>query len=223
MDTKRPLIWIGGWASDLQSWENHLGEALEGFSPRFISAHVLLEGAGRLRTLLDSLSGDAVLAGWSLGALLVERMLREGMVPEGMPVVRICPFLDFCSPAGTWTTRHLRLMAHRLYGDPHGVLEDFANLAGIPAGPLRQLWLDHATALGEDNLVDGLQLLGSLRLESPWVARPGGFIVSPDDRVSPKASFPEESTEWMPPGSGHVPFLVHGEAFNLALHRLAGS
>jgi len=180
----------------------------------------VLGGVGRLQGLLEASGPGTVLAGWSMGALLVERLLRDGLVPAGMPVVRICPFLDFCDPQGPWKPRVLHRMSHRLFGDAHGVLEDFADLAGIPAGPLRRVWLDQATQLGEDALAEGLELLGDLRFAGPWAEAPGGFIVSPDDAVSPSTATPPERTRFMPRGSGHVPFLAHPQAFQQALQEL---
>lgn len=223
MTKERPIIWIGGWASDVHCWEDTLEAALSGFRPRYVSAHTILGGVDRLQGLLDASGPGTVLAGWSLGGLLVERLLRDGRVPSGMPVVRICPFLDFCAPGGPWKPRVLHRMCHRLFGDAHGVLEDFADLAGIPAGPLRRVWLDQASQLGEENLAEGLELLGELRLSGPWAEAPGGFIVSPDDAVSPPTPTPPEATRVMPRGSAHVPFLAHPQAFQQALQELVGS
>lgn len=220
MTKERPIIWIGGWASDVQCWEDDLLPAFEGFQPRFVSAHVVLEGGGRLEDLLATSPEGTVLAGWSLGSLLVERLLREGRVPAAMPVIRVCPFLDFCDPTGPWRPLVLRRMIRRLFGDAQGVLEDFAELAGIPAGPLRRVWLNHAAALGEESLADGLSILADLRFSEPWASAPGGFIISPDDAVSPRISTPAFQTRIMPPGSGHVPFLTHPQVFSQALREL---
>lgn len=213
-------MWIGGWASDAHCWEDALRPALDGFRPRFVSAHALLRGRARLGSMLESLPSGAVLAGWSLGALLVEDLLRGGLVPAGVDVVRICPFLDFCDPAGPWRSLVLRRMVRRIHGDAPGVLDEFAELAGIPAGPLRRAWMDQAVALGEDELVEGLEVLGSLRFSAPWADAPGGFLVSPDDAVAPPPRSPEACTRVLPDGSGHVPFLIHPEAFSLALREL---
>lgn len=194
--------------------------ALDGFQPRFVSAHALLRGSAHLCGMLEAASPGTVLAGWSLGALLVEDLLRGGHVPAGLDVVRICPFLDFCDPAGPWKPMVLRRMARRIQGDAPGVLEDFADLAGIPSGPLRHAWMDQATTIGEEGLAEGLDVLGSLRFPAPWTDAPGGFLVSPDDAVAPPARSPEAHTLVLPEGSGHVPFLIHPESFSLALREL---
>jgi len=220
---ERPIIWIGGWASDLHCWQDTLEPALSGFLPRYVSAHSVLETSGRLESLLAQAADGTVLAGWSLGSLLVERLLREGRVPPEMPVVRICPFLDFCDPEGPWKPLVLRRMIRRLFGDAHAVLEDFGDLAGIPRGPLRRVWMDQATQLGEESLADGLTVLSELRFSAPWTPWRGGFLVSPDDAVSPTTATPLERTRLMPTGSGHVPFLSHPEEFCQALHELVES
>lgn len=217
---ERPIVWIGGWASDLQCWADSLDVAFAGFQPRFVSAHVVLQGGARLEDLLAGSPEGTVLAGWSLGSLLVERLLREGRVPVGMPVVRVCPFLDFCDPTGPWKPVVLRRMIRRTFGEAQGVLEDFADLAAIPDGPLRRTWANHAIALGEENLADGLTVLSELRFDAPWADAPGGFLVSPDDRVSPPTATPPERTRILPQGSGHVPFLTHPEAFSRGLREL---
>lgn len=222
MSEERTIIWVGGWASDLACWENVLRPLLDGFHLRFLSAHAFLRGTAPLEAVLESAPPGTVLAGWSLGSLLVEDLLRSGGVPTEMPVVRVCPFLDFCDPSGPWRPLVLRRMARRLNGDAHGVLEDFADLAGIPSGPLRRAWFDQASAIGEFDLAEGLAALENLRHPAPWADAPGGFLVSADDAVSPPCTTPEACTIVLPEGSGHVPFLNQPEAFVPALRELVG-
>lgn len=215
---------MGGWASDVACWArtDALHQALEGFQPRFLSVHAFLRGSASLGAVLEAASPNTVLAGWSLGALLVEDLLRLGLVPEDMAVVRICPFLDFCDPEGPWRPMVLRRMARRIHGDAHGTLEDFAELAGIPEGPLRRSWFDQAGGLGEESLIEGLAALETMRFPAPWVDAPGGFILGSDDAVRPPCPTPETRTVVLPEGSGHVPFLRSPEAFSLALRELVG-
>lgn len=197
-------------------------EALEGFRPRFLSAHAFLRGTASLGGMLAAEPEGTILAGWSLGALLVEDLLRTGLVPSAMPVVRVCPFLDFCDPAGRWRPLVLRRMARRMRGDAHGVLEEFAALADIPEGPLFREWIAQAAAIGEEGLVEGLAALEAMRFPAPWADAPGGFLVSPDDGVVPPCPTPDSCTVLLPEGTGHVPFLRRPEAFNLALRELVG-
>lgn len=215
--TRKPLYWVGGWASDLDAWGDELDARFPEYSLRFLCAHNFLASGDRVQDLLEAAPPDAALAGWSLGALLVEKWLTEGRVPKTMPVVSICPFLDFCAPDGPWAPRVLRAMTRRLFGDAQGVLTDFATRCGLEAGPRHELWMRQATALGEASLADGLQALADLRLER-WADHPRRrFLVAPDDRVSPPTPTPEALTELLPEGSGHVPFLNRPEAFDAAL------
>lgn len=172
--------------------------------------------------MLEASGEDAILVGWSLGALLVEDLLRHGLVPRDMHVVRVCPFLDFCDPSGPWRPLVLRRMARRLRSDAHGVLEEFAERAGVPEGETLRSWLDQATALGEESLAEGLAALETMRFPAPWTPARGGFLLSPDDAVSPPCDTPTDRTIVLPAGSGHVPFLHHPEAFSLALRELVG-
>jgi len=217
---ERAIIWIGGWASDVSCWDDAMSRALAGFRPRYLSAHAFLRDTAPLGAMLEASARDTVLAGWSLGSLLVEDLLRRGLVPRDMCVVRVCPFLDFCDPSGPWRPLVLRRMARRLQGDAHGVLEEFAERASIPGGEAFRSWIEQATSLGEESLVEGLATLETMRFGAPWSQAPGGFLLSPDDAVSPPCDVPLDRAIVLPAGSGHVPFLHHPEAFSSALREL---
>lgn len=216
-----PLYWIGGWASDLQCWDGLLAASFPEFDLRFVDAHSILAGESRLEHLLAVAPPGSCVAGWSLGGLLLENLLRQGRVPPEMPALSICPFLDFCDPAGPWKPLVLRRMVRRLFGDAAGVLSDFADRMGLE-DDLRSGWFHQALELGEENLAEGLTLLQTLRLEGPWASHPRRlFAVSPDDPVSPACEVPDEVRREMPTGSGHIPFLRHPEAFHAVLLELA--
>lgn len=219
---KTPIYWIGGWASDLQCWDGLLRETLPEFDVHFLDVHNFLDATHRLEHLLALAPPGTCLAGWSLGSLVVERLLREGRVPLEMPVVNICPFLDFCDPQGPWKPVVLRRMIKRIFGDAPGVLSDFATNLGLD-GLVRENWMRQALEMQEEVLADGLLALESFKFAPPWQAHPNRmFVTSPDDRISPFCSTPAASTRSMPAGSGHVPFLNHPEAFQQALMELAG-
>lgn len=219
---RTPLYWIGGWASDLQCWDGLLRETLPSFDIRFLDAHNFLHATSRMEHLLAVAPAGSCLAGWSLGSLVVERLLREGRVPPEMPVVGICPFLDFCAPDGPWKPLVLRRMVKRIFGDAHGTLADFATTMGLE-GLVRESWLRQALEMGEPALAEGLSYLAETKLEAPWHPHPRRlFVVSPDDPVSPKCPTPDSVTRVMPAGSRHIPFLAHPEAFHEALVELAG-
>jgi pimeloyl-ACP methyl ester carboxylesterase len=216
-----PLYWIGGWASDLQCWDGLLNLSYPEFDIRFVDAHSVLSGESRLEHLLAVAPPGSCVAGWSLGGLLLENLLRQGRVPPEMPVLSICPFLDFCDPAGPWKPLVLRRMVRRLFGDAAGTLSDFGDRMGLE-GDERAGWFQQAMELGEERLADGLETLQSLRLEGPWASHPRRlFVVSPDDPVSPPCEVPREVRRTMPAGSGHVPFLRHPDAFRSVLLELA--
>lgn len=155
-----------------------------------------------------------------MGSLVVERLLREGRVPLEMPVVSICPFLDFCSIDGPWKPMVLRRMVKRLFGDASGVLSEFAVNIGLE-GRMKEAWIRQALEMPEDVLADGLLALEKTKFVAPWHDHPRRlFVVSPDDRISPKCPTPAEATRIMPMGSGHAPFLNRPEAFREALLEL---
>jgi pimeloyl-ACP methyl ester carboxylesterase len=215
-----PLYWIGGWASDLQCWDGLLRESLPEFDLRFLDVHNFLDATERLEHLLAVAPAGTCLAGWSMGSLVVERLLREGRVPLEMPVVNICPFLDFCDPTGPWKPLVLRRMIRRIFGDASGTLSDFASLMGIE-GRIREGWLRQALEMREETLAEGLVALEATKFDAPWHEHPRRlFVVSPDDKVSPACPTPDSVTRTMPAGAGHVPFLTHSEAFREALLEL---
>jgi hypothetical protein len=189
---------------------------------RFVDAHGVLDGCDRMEHLLAMAPAGSCVAGWSLGSLLLERLLREGRVPPKMPALSVCPFLDFCDPAGPWKPLVLRRMTRRLFGDAAGVLSDFADLLGLE-GDVRRGWFQQGIALGEESLAAGLSALESLRFQAPWAEHPRRlFAVSPDDPVSPRCEVPEELRRTLPVGSGHVPFLKCPEALREILLELSG-
>lgn len=218
-----PLLWVGGWASDLHCWDGLLAELYPQFEHRFIDSHAVLENGARLERIVSDASVGTCVVGWSLGSLLLEGMLRDGKIPPTIPILSVCPFLDFCAEDGPWKPLVLRRMIRRIHTDPLGTLEDFGNLMGL-AGLQRQAWLQQAMELGEESLVGGLETLLNTRWETPWARHPGRlWVISPDDAVSPPCSTPTERTRLAPAGSGHIPFLRHPEAFGQILQELASS
>lgn len=219
---RTPLYWIGGWASDLQCWDGLLRETLPDFDILFLDVHNFVDSTRRLEHLLAVAPAGTCLAGWSLGSLVVERLLREERVPLEMPVVNICPFLDFCAPEGPWKPLVLRRMVRRLFGDAPGVLSDFATNMGLD-GLVKDSWMRQALEMREEVLADGLSALETTRFEAPWAEHPHRlFVVSPDDRIAPPCTTPAAHTRRMPEGSGHVPFLNHPDRFHDVLRELAG-
>jgi pimeloyl-ACP methyl ester carboxylesterase len=217
-----PLYWIGGWASDLQCWGELLQAHCPGFDLRFVDAHTVLQGDARMERMLSSAPPGACVVGWSLGSLILERLLRQGRIPPELPVLSICPFLDFCDPTGPWKPQILRRMVRRIFGDAAGVLSDFADRLGLE-GEERSVWFRQALELGEESLAEGLTLLQNLRFDMPWASHPLRlFAIGPDDPVSPKCEVPRDSRRDLPMGSGHVPFLRHPEAMRKILLELAG-
>lgn len=217
-----PVYWIGGWASDLQCWEGPLRANFPGFDVRFVDAHSVLQGDERLERMLSSAPPDACIAGWSLGSLIVERLLRNHRIPPELPVLSICPFLDFCDPLGPWKPQILRRMVRRIFGDAAGVLSDFGDRLGLE-GEERSSWFRQGMELGEESLAEGLTLLQTLRFQRPWASHPLRlFAISPDDPVSPACEIPRGSRRDLPTGSGHIPFLRHPEAVRAVLLELAG-
>ncbi|MBK8802011.1 MAG: hypothetical protein IPN71_08130 [Fibrobacteres bacterium] len=216
-----PLIWIGGWASDLQCWDGLLASLYPGFDHRFIDAHAVLDSGARLRRLVEDAGSGTCVVGWSLGGLLLEGLLREGLVPPTCAVLTVCPFLDFCTGDGPWKPLVLRRMMRRIQTDPLGTLEDFGTLMGL-AGLQRKAWLEQAMELGEESLVRGLEILERTRWEAPWASHPRRlWAFSPDDPVSPPCDTPLPQTRRCPELSGHIPFLRHPAAFGAILDELA--
>ena len=218
-----PLYWIGGWASDLQCWDGLLGGFYPEFDLRFVDAHSVLGESSRLEHMLSEASAGSCVAGWSLGGLLLESLVREGRVPPEMPVLTVCPFLDFCSDDGPWRPLVLQRMMRRIFGDAAGTLSDFGDRMGLE-GLVREAWFQQALELGEESLAEGLSKLRSHRLAAPWAHHPRRlFAVTPDDPVSPPCETPLAATRILPAGSGHIPFLRHPDAFREILLELAAS
>lgn len=219
---RTPLYWIGGWASDLQCWDGLLRETLPEFDILFLDAHNFVSSTHRLEHLLSVAPAGTCLAGWSMGSLVVERLLREERVPLEMPVLHICPFLDFCAPDGPWKPIVLRRMVRRIFGDAPGLLSDFATNMGLD-GRVKESWMRQALEMQEDVLADGLSALETTKFAAPWTDHPRRlFVVSPDDRIAPPCPTPQGDTRTMPVGSGHVPFLNHPDLFHEILRELAG-
>src|ERR1035437_5209140 len=165
-----PLYRIGGWASDLQCWDRRLCVSFPEFDLRFVDAHSILSGESRLEHLLAVAPPGSCVAGWSLGNLLLEKLLRQGRIPPEMPVLSICPFLDFCDPVGPWKPLVLRRMVRRLFGVAAGVLSDFADRMGLE-DDLCAAWFHQALELGEENLAEGLTVLQTQIGRASWRER----------------------------------------------------
>ncbi|MEN9353511.1 MAG: hypothetical protein RL318_836 [Fibrobacterota bacterium] len=184
-------------------------------------------GSDDLTDLVKLRGGEgAVAIAWSLGSLLALRAWNAGNWPEGMPLVAVCPVVDFCAEAGPWRRLHLDRMIRGLSRGREAVLEDFRKLVWEEMPPeLADPWREQASRIPVPSLVRGLEILRDDRLS---MIRPGAGLVlieGTGDRVSPsldavlgKADLALLSRRTL--ATGHVPFLEDPEGFGRILSEL---
>lgn len=221
-------LWIGGWASSVEVWESRITQVFPGRKHAYLAVETLmdLEPDALGRTLATPEEGppDVVLA-WSLGSHLALRTWNAGAWPEGLPLVAVCPVVEFCAEAGPWKPMVLNRMIRALGRDRETVLEDFRRLMW-PEMPedLAASWRAGAARIEEAALVRGLELL---RDGSLGAIRPGEglyLVEGRSDGVSPRLGremapelFAGRSHSLL--DSGHVPFLQDPEGFGAILSK----
>lgn len=219
-----PMLWIGGWASNLACWRKTIEARFPGRKHRFIDAHAALADGSALESAAAGMPPGGVILAWSLGSLLLHRALAAGPFPD-VRMVSVCPILDFCGEGSPWPPGVLARMLRKLARSREEVLEEFWRLAKgtSPVTPEDEAaWRRQAAEYTFDSLAAGLEALGSLKVEpSALPRRPGRHVLvaSAADPVAPAAvqlAGLEDLPAFAYPG-GHLPFLDHPEAVLSAL------
>jgi hypothetical protein len=205
------VLWIGGWASDLSAWRGALESRYPAWRHRFLDAHALLDGKADLGTEAASLPEGGLLAGWSLGSLLLHRALAQGWRPA-CPVLSISPIFDFCRADGPWPRAAVLRMARRLPREREKVLAEFRAAAwgnSQVTPDLASAWEERARAYGDDALIRGLEALAGVRVDSRALAgiKVLRFLASADDPLSPASGSAAAAAAWRSYPRGHLPFL----------------
>lgn len=219
-----PMLWIGGWASDLACWRKSIEIRFPGRKHRYLDAHAVLADASVLESAAAGMPPGGVILAWSLGSLLLHRALSSGPFPD-VRMVSLCPVLDFCGEGSPWPPAVLARMLRNLARSREEVLGEFWKRVkgNSPIAPEDEAaWKRQAAGYSFDSLAAGLELLASLRVDpSTLPRRPGrhALVASARDPVAP-AGAQLAGLEDLPVFAypeGHLPFLDHPESVQAAL------
>lgn len=219
-----PMLWIGGWASNLACWRKTIEARFPGRKHRYLDAHALLADDTALESAAAGMPPGGVILAWSLGSLLLHRALSSGPFPD-VRMISLCPILDFCGEGSPWPPAVLARMLRKLARSREEVLEEFWKLAKGDSAvdpEAEDAWKRQAAGYTLDSLAAGLEALGSLKVEPAALPRRPGrhaLVASPRDPVAPAAAQLaglEDIPVFAYPG-GHLPFLDHPEAVLAAL------
>ena len=207
-----PVVWIGGWASNLACWRGSLEALYPGREHSFLDAHAILEEPGLMQVAADSLPTSGTLVAWSLGSLILHRSLASGDLNASCRLVSVCPIFDFCREGGPWPPAALFRMTRKLPGNRESTLaEFFAQVQGD--SPITQAqteaWKIQSRGYSLDSLLAGLAALNDikvLRASLPTHER-HTFLASARDPLAPpnREDFP--GPKWIGFPKGHLPFL----------------
>ena len=231
----RPVVhWLGGWVSSLACWEPQLRALYPAFEHRFIDTHDVLHATPAAAGLHDAAPGD-VAAAWSLGSLRAHRWIEEGLWPEHLPLLSLCPVFRFVQPAGAGTFGEsvLLRMEQKLGPAREAVLLDFWRRMPKSAG-MPPEW--EANWIAATRRYDDASVLAALRyLRLEVVADPSSLrapaagwslIAGAQDRLAPPGAWRDA----LPTGArldvyegGHLPFQERPDLVTSHLERLSAS
>lgn len=214
------VLWIGGWASDLEIWGPEFQRLYPGYAHTFLDAHAILSQPGLLPQRAAALGSDDTLAAWSLGSLILHRALIAGFAAS-CRMVSICPVFSFCRDDGPWPKPAVDRMARRLSRDRTAVLAQFRDLAlGAHADSARKdAWTRRAATYATDELQRGLEYLAGYTADPAALPREARirFLASAGDPLAPAITALKGEAGWLDYPEGHVPFLDHPASMALAL------
>jgi pimeloyl-[acyl-carrier protein] methyl ester esterase len=228
----KTLILLHGWGADGSSWRKQA----DAFQPplQVMAPAIRRWDPAWLADYLQKFElGACLLAGWSLGGMLLLEVLgRERLRPGGVALVGVAPV--FCArgdhPWGQ-PPAAVRAMRRALQDDPRGVLDDFARSC---LGPAEETFREEVISLfpggSSPDLAAGLDYLlnRDLRALLPNLTVPSVIIQGDRDRITPpaQARFLQEhlpgSRLHLFPGAGHLPFWTQAGKFNAILEEMAG-
>ena len=207
-----PVVWIGGWASNLACWRT----SLEGLYPSrehsFLDAHAILEEPGLLQIAANSLPPNGTMIAWSLGSLILHRSLASGELNTSCRLVSVCPIFDFCREGGPWPPAALFRMTRKLHGNRESTLAEFYALVQGDSSVSQaqtEAWKIQSRAYSLDSLLAGLAALNDIKVMRTSLPAHDRhtFFASAQDPLAPpnREDFP--GPRWIGFPKGHLPFL----------------
>ena len=228
------LIFISGWATDASCWDFVRNKIDRPVCFRHVNWWECLNGAVKGNALLQFLEkekDDAIIVGWSLGALVA----LEGVVsgPENVKALVLVSGTSRMTSQGNYSgvdPRALTAMRTRFKRAPRRVIREFARTSidgdpdpGTETNEFTNRFMEQAERLDGDHLAAGLQYLQDkdLRRMLPKVGIPVHLLHGASDKIIPvdcarylQKSLPEARLEEVR-GGPHallytVPFHVAG-------------
>jgi hypothetical protein len=217
-----PIVWLGGWASNLACWRGDLEALFPGREHTFLDSHAVLSEPGLLPLAAATLPAGGTLIAWSLGSLLLHRALAAGDLRPACRLISACPIFDFCREGGPWPLAALSRMARRLPKSREAVLDGFwTQVKGNSPVTLAQseVWMAQSRTYPLDSLLEGLDALGSIRVAREHLpAHPRhSFLASARDPLAPPARDAFPGPGWTGYPQGHLPFLEFPDALRALL------
>jgi hypothetical protein len=211
-----PVVWIGGWASNLACWRADLEILYPGREHTFLDAHAILSEPGLLPLIASTLPAKGTIVAWSLGSLLLHQSLATGDFQPSCHLVSICPIFDFCREGGPWPPAALFRMARKLPKNRQAVLTEFYDQVqgDSPITPIQaEAWKLQSHGYSLTTLLEGLEALGGIRvarLSLPSYPKLS-FLASAHDPLAPPTREDFPALGWTGYSHGHLPFLDYPE------------
>ncbi len=155
---QQSFCWLPGWASDFALWKTEIEMRWPNANHQFVSYPDLLASRNDLNQLPQIQHTDLII-GWSLGSLLA--LKNAPSLPQGIPLVCLCPVAWFCQPEIGWPVRVVQRMSQKLTQDPKAILEAFAGRMGNTQQDVKQKWIANALSYTHSELVLGLEILAA--------------------------------------------------------------
>ncbi len=213
-----PIVWIGGWASNLACWRSELETLYPSREHTFLDAHVILEEPGLLPLAAATLPPGGTLVAWSFGSLLLHRSLATEKFRPVCHMISVCPIFDFCREGAPWPLAALSRMIRRIPKHREAVLEEFyAQMLGNSSVTPWQsaAWKHQSAGYSQETLIAGLEALSNVKVANAEL--PSGnrhtFLASVHDPLSPPSRERFPCSNWMSFPEGHLPFLDYPELF----------
>ena len=228
---KPTIHWLGGWASSLSCWEKQLRELFPDFEHRFLDTHALLNKTPAEAGVLFPPQGVGgnVVAGWSMGTLLAHHWIAQGLWPQDLPLLSLCPVFRFLRPGGFGEPIILK-MEKKLIAHREAVLRDLWRRmpkAGVIPAEWEENWIAGARNYSDAELIQGLDFLKDIVVETSTlhsVPDRWELLFGDQDLLAP-----DRGMETLPPravrtdyAGGHLPFWECPELIRTSLQRLVG-
>ncbi len=220
---RKRLLWLGGWASDLECWEPWIQEYYPAFEHRFEDTHRLISNTVQLNQLMDRYpETDAVLA-WSMGSLWLHQALSTNTQKPASKYrfISLCPIYDFCGQGG-WPERVLLRMRRQLKQNPKSVIRTFGKTMlaslGLESALFEEWEIQALRKCSEIELLDqGLEFLQTttvLPQDIVFQARSFLMVAGAEDPIAPTLeSGLFKSNDYVILQGGHCPFLADPTGF----------